>query len=317
MLSSVRRSLDLFLSCSSETQAAAPPAAASEPATSADAAPMGRRLHRALSEAPAPTPQAEAEATPTGAPATPAVQAEAPGAPAEGQATAVATCLPIPLDKVISPTNLGPGELVTAAQATLAAASFTPTTYAVAKAPAEASAQLPSIEAERAPSRQLRAPSARAAQRALSERADSTPVEEATPETTPEATHEATKKGRTSLKGSASLKTVQAGPCMGAAMTPSFMHPMDNQDIVVGATREVAGRQYFRTVDMFTPSRAKPLPDYKLCVGLVCGTDDIDDAIGACRSCPRNPCCHVSDAGGYLNNASLSSFGHGCLVLLL
>lgn len=64
-------------------------------------------------------------------------------------------------------------------------------------------------------------------------------------------------------------------------MTPSSTHPMSNQDIVLGAAVARGGKQYYKVVDMFTPSRAKPLPDANFCVAGGCGTDDIDDATGA------------------------------------
>lgn len=75
--------------------------------------------------------------------------------------------------------------------------------------------------------------------------------------------------------------TVSGGPCDGASRTPGNAHAMVNQDVVLGAARVINGTQYFRIVDMFTPSRAKPQPDHMFCDGGACGSDDIEDAIGA------------------------------------
>ena len=75
--------------------------------------------------------------------------------------------------------------------------------------------------------------------------------------------------------------TVEGGPCAGFSTTPGSAHAMVNQDVVFGAAREIDGVQYFRIVDMFTPSRSKPQPDHMFCDGDVCGSDDITDAIGA------------------------------------
>jgi hypothetical protein len=85
--------------------------------------------------------------------------------------------------------------------------------------------------------------------------------------------------------GEPTLPTKQGGPCAGHALTPTNAHPMDNQDVTFVAARAVEGKQYFRVIDMFTPSRAKPLPDYMFCQDGTCGTDDIVDAIGAPPSC--------------------------------
>jgi hypothetical protein len=76
------------------------------------------------------------------------------------------------------------------------------------------------------------------------------------------------------------LKTVPTGTCAGAFVAPHAAFLMTNQDIVMGMARPVAGKQYFRVVDMFTPSRSKPRPDYMFCRLGVCGTDDISDAVG-------------------------------------
>lgn len=75
---------------------------------------------------------------------------------------------------------------------------------------------------------------------------------------------------------------VSGGPCDGYPTTPpgATTHAMVNQDVVFAAAREVDGVQYFRVVDMFTPSRAKPLPDHVFCEDGTCGSDDIVDAIG-------------------------------------
>jgi hypothetical protein len=76
------------------------------------------------------------------------------------------------------------------------------------------------------------------------------------------------------------LGKVSGGPCAGAPSTPASAHAMVNQDIAFGQARLIGGKQYFRVVDMFTPSRSKPQPDYLFCVDGKCGQDDISDAIG-------------------------------------
>eukprot|EP00892_Ulva_mutabilis_P010891 jgi/Ulvmu1/8174/UM040_0071.1 len=83
------------------------------------------------------------------------------------------------------------------------------------------------------------------------------------------------------MPADAVLGDVRGGPCDGYPTTPAGNHAMVNQDVVFGAAREVDGTQYFRVVDMFTPSRAKPLPDSVFCPDGDCGSDDIIDAIGA------------------------------------
>ena len=83
------------------------------------------------------------------------------------------------------------------------------------------------------------------------------------------------------MPAAAVVGNVSGGPCDGYPTTPAGNHAMVNQDVVFAAAREVEGTQYFRVVDMFTPSRAKPLPDYVFCNDGACGSDDIVDAIGA------------------------------------
>ena len=73
----------------------------------------------------------------------------------------------------------------------------------------------------------------------------------------------------------ASVGAVVGGPCDGAFTTPATAHAMVNQDVVFAAAREIDGVQYFRVVDMFTPSRSKPQPD-----SVFGGSDDITDAWG-------------------------------------
>ena len=77
---------------------------------------------------------------------------------------------------------------------------------------------------------------------------------------------------------------VSGGVCDGAFTTPAGQHAMVNQDIVFAQAREIDGVQYFRVVDMFTPSRSKPQPDFEFG-----GTDDITDAWGAPSNAP--PVC--------------------------
>ena len=72
---------------------------------------------------------------------------------------------------------------------------------------------------------------------------------------------------------------VSGGVCDGLFTTPAGQHAMVNQDIVFGQAREIEGVQYFRVVDMFTPSRSKPQPDH-----VFGGTDDITDAWGTPQS---------------------------------
>ena len=80
---------------------------------------------------------------------------------------------------------------------------------------------------------------------------------------------------------------VAGGPCAGYSTTPGSAHAMVNQDVVFGAAREIDGVQYFRIVDMFTPSRSKPQPDHMFCDSGACGSDDIQDAIGALSLDPQ------------------------------
>ena len=77
---------------------------------------------------------------------------------------------------------------------------------------------------------------------------------------------------------------IATGPCAGFKQTDPSAHAMANQDVVFAAARQVAGVQYFRVVDMFTPSRAKPQPDHVFCFDGACGSDSIEDAIGASTS---------------------------------
>ena len=76
---------------------------------------------------------------------------------------------------------------------------------------------------------------------------------------------------------------VSGGACDGVFTTPAGQHAMVNQDVVFGQAREIDGVQYFRVVDMFTPSRSKPQPDH-----VFEGTDDITDAWGVP---PIRACC--------------------------
>ena len=84
---------------------------------------------------------------------------------------------------------------------------------------------------------------------------------------------------------------VSGGVCDGVFTTPAGQHPMVNQDVVFGQAREINGVQYFRIVDMFTPSRSKPQPDH-----VFGGTDDITDAWGApliLACCVAATWCHL------------------------
>jgi hypothetical protein len=254
------------------------PAAPSEPPPASEAAPK-------------PTPPASegAPAAPSEPP--PASEAASTPAPAaEAEAATGSTCAAVPAAQVVKPTDLGSGKAATPAEADAAAASAVPTSEGAPAATPEAAAEnpsgrrrrlaathMPELEAEAVPLR-LKAASSFLKRKLLQAPAEG---EASAPEAAAEGPAGAHKPG----KGKQALKTVSAGPCAGAYMTPSDNHAMDNQDIVLGMSRAVQGKQYFRVVDMFTPSRAKPQPDHAFCKGTICGTDDITDAIGVAPQC--------------------------------
>jgi hypothetical protein len=279
------------------------PAAPSEPPPASEAAskptpPASEGAPAAPSE---PPPASEAASKPTppaseGAPAAPSKPpaasegASTPAPAAEAEAATGSTCAAVPAAQVVKPTDLGAGTAATPAEADAAAASAVPTSEGAPAATPEAAAEnpsgrrrrlaathLPELEAEAVPLR-LKAASSVLNRKLLQAPAEG---EASAPEAAAEGPAGAHKAG----KGKQALKTVSAGPCAGAYMTPSANHAMDNQDIVLGMSRAVQGKQYFRVVDMFTPSRAKPQPDHAFCKGSICGTDDITDAIGVASQC--------------------------------
>ena len=211
-------------------------------------------------------------------------------AAAEGGDGAVTICPVVPSAAAVrSPTTLGAGESVTFEQAQIAATTFTPTAESRRRR-LSTTATLPELEDEavRAPAADL--PRRLSLGRALAEDGVAG-GEPALGETTVVPAAETDGGDAAVIDQSAApagantapngLQLIASGPCAGAAMTPTGVHAMVNQDVAFAAARMLAGQQLVKVTDMFTPSRAKPQPDHEFCVGTVCGTDDILDAVGA------------------------------------
>lgn len=265
----------------------ASPAAA--PAAEAEAPSRRRRLAQAEGAAAEGAPAAEGEA--------PAAEGE--GAAAEGEGAGGGACAV--QDSVFVPGMLGAGEAMNGTAAAPAAAAEG--AAAEGEAPAaegEAPAEAPAEAAAEAPAggrRLLRMPlveaetvaGERRGTRSLLQNAGGASAEgEAAPAEGEGAAAEgagaegegAAAEGEGGGSGGKPVE-ITTGECAGFKATPANAHPMANQDVIFGVAREIGGTQYFRVVDMYTPSRAKPLPDHDFCFDGVCGSDSIEDAIGA------------------------------------
>eukprot|EP00892_Ulva_mutabilis_P012398 jgi/Ulvmu1/9530/UM053_0019.1 len=239
--------------------------AATAPAAESEAPSRRRRL-------------AQAEAAPAAEGEAPAAEGE--GAAAEGEGGG-SVCPQ--QSTVFQPSVLGAGEAKNGTAAAPAAVAEGEAPAAEGEAPAEAPAEgAAAAEAPAAGRRLMRMPVVEAETVSFGRRLRED-HEDGDHDHDADAEGEAEGEGAAEGEGGGKVgKPVEitTGPCAGFYATPGSAHAMVNQDVVFGAARMVDGTQYFRVVDMFTPSRAKPLPDHEFCFEGTCGTDSIEDAIG-------------------------------------